>query len=47
MIGRVKKYFSEKGFGFIESEGTDYFFHVSEVKQGVQSIEPGLQVDSM
>ncbi|WP_076284411.1 cold-shock protein [Paenibacillus odorifer] len=35
MIGRVKKYFSEKGFGFIESEGIDYFFHVSEIKQGV------------
>lgn len=45
MIGRVKKYFSEKGFGFIESEGTDYFFHVSEIKQGVQLIEPGLQVE--
>jgi len=44
-IGRVKKYFSEKGFGFIESEGTDYFFHVSEIKQGGQLIEPGFQVE--
>ena len=29
--GRVKSVFFDRGFGFIEADGSDYFFHVSEV----------------
>ena len=32
--GKIKKVLSEKGFGFIEGEGNDLFFHHSEL-QGV------------
>jgi cold shock CspA family protein len=30
--GRVKSALSDKGFGFIEADGSDYFFHVSELR---------------
>lgn len=37
MIGRIKKYNKEKGYGFIISEdGNDYFFHISDVKTMVE-----------
>lgn len=32
--GKIKKLVSEKGFGFIEAERGDLFFHHSEVKGG-------------
>ena len=32
--GKIKKLVSDRGFGFIENDGNDLFFHSSEV-QGV------------
>ena len=29
--GRVIRFNAEKGFGFIESKGSEYFFHISSV----------------
>jgi CspA family cold shock protein len=31
MKGRIKRLVKEKGFGFIASEGSEYFFHRSSV----------------
>lgn len=31
-IAKVKFYNRDKGFGFIKSEGEDYFFHVSDLQ---------------
>jgi len=44
-VGRVKTFFADKGFGFIEVGGgqPDVFFHVSQV-QGGQSVQVGDQV---
>jgi len=37
MKGTVKWYNTMKGFGFIEGENkTDYFFHCSQIKEGVK-----------
>ena len=37
MKGRIKIYFSDKGYGFITGEnGVDYFFHISNVKSNCQ-----------
>lgn len=45
MIGRIKKYNNEKGYGFICAEdGHDYFFHISDVKT-FNEIELGLIVE--
>jgi len=33
-IGKVVRYFHDRGFGFIRSDGDDYFFHVSDWKIG-------------
>lgn len=30
--GELKKFFSEKGYGFIQSKGGDIFFHVTDSK---------------
>ena len=30
--GKIKKLVTERGFGFIEGEGDDLFFHHSEIK---------------
>ena len=30
--GKIKKVMSDKGFGFIEGDGDDLFFHHSEVQ---------------
>lgn len=32
--GKIKRIIADKGFGFIESERGDLFFHHSEVKTG-------------
>lgn len=37
MRGRIKRYFSDKGYGFIVGEdGVDYYFHISNVRTAVQ-----------
>lgn len=37
--GVVKWYSSEKNYGFIIADGTDYFVHHSEIKNGEELIE--------
>ncbi len=41
-VGRVKKYFEDRGFGFLEVEGGqgDLFFHISQV-EGRDSVQVG------
>lgn len=41
-VGRVKKYFADRGFGFLEVEGSadDLFFHISQV-EGRDSVQTG------
>jgi cold shock CspA family protein len=34
MTGRIKKLVSERGFGFIEADGIDMFFHIKGVSRG-------------
>lgn len=37
MKGRIKRFFSDKGYGFITGEDdVDYFFHISQVKDVVE-----------
>jgi CspA family cold shock protein len=45
-VGRVKTFFAEKGFGFIEVGGgqPDLFFHVSQV-QGGATVQTGDQME--
>jgi tetratricopeptide (TPR) repeat protein/cold shock CspA family protein len=45
-VGRVKSFFAEKGFGFIEAGGgqPDLFFHMSEV-EGRPVVQPGDQME--
>ncbi len=47
MITGVTKWFdSKKGFGFVESSGSDYFVHYKEIKgQGFATLEPGDRVE--
>ncbi len=44
--GKIKKVIAEKGFGFIEAQGGDLFFHHSEL-QGVaiEQLREGQQVE--
>lgn len=36
MQGNVKWFNSKKGYGFIESQGKDYFFHISQVEENLE-----------
>jgi cold shock protein len=43
--GRVKWFSDPKGFGFIESEGKDYFVHFSEIQSnGFKTLAENQQV---
>lgn len=44
--GVVKWFNNGKGFGFIESQGTDYFVHFSAIKgSGFKSLDEGAKVE--
>lgn len=47
MLGKVKNFNSEKGYGFIKTEtGKDLFFHYSELQmEGFKTINPGQSVE--
>ncbi|MGI6566417.1 MAG: cold shock domain-containing protein [Firmicutes bacterium] len=47
MLGRVKWFNAEKGYGFIEREdGGDVFVHFSAIQeQGFKSLEEGQEVE--
>lgn len=46
MIGKVKWFKRDKGFGFIQSEGKDYFVHFSEIiGEGFKNLEEGDSVE--
>lgn len=47
MIGKVKKFNKEKGFGFIKlADDRDVFFHYSQlVMEGFKTIEEGTEVE--
>lgn len=44
--GRIKKLIAEKGFGFIEAQGQDLFFHRSSVEgAGFDDLREGQEVE--
>lgn len=43
--GKVKTWFNEKGFGFITSDGKDYFTHVTKLEDGVDKLEVDQEVE--
>lgn len=45
--GKVKFFDNKKGYGFIEAEGEDYFFHFSEIisKKTYKTIKKGARVE--
>lgn len=47
MLGKVKKFNKEKGYGFIKMEdGKDVFFHYSQlIMPGYKDIEEGASVE--
>ena len=47
MIGKVKWFSAEKGYGFIETEtGSDVFVHFSAIQdQGFKTLNEGQQVE--
>lgn len=44
MTGKIARIVSDKGFGFIHSNGTDYFFHKSECELDFHRIYGGEEV---
>lgn len=45
MNGTVRWFNSQKGYGFVESEGKDYFIHFKEINMpGYKSIKEGDKV---
>ena len=46
MQGVVTRVIGEKGFGFVQADNVDYFFHKSAVKgDGFQALMEGQQVN--
>lgn len=47
MLGKVKNFNNEKGYGFIKTEnGKDLFFHYSELQmEGYKTVNPGANVE--
>lgn len=47
MLGKVKRFNNEKGYGFIKTEnGKDLFFHYSELQmEGYKTVEQGQNVE--
>jgi CspA family cold shock protein len=44
--GKIKKLVADKGFGFIQTEGDDVFFHCSVVTDGAfDQLHEGQQVE--
>ena len=45
--GTVKKYLNARGFGFIQRDGAELFFHVKDVtsSEGGAAIQPGAAVE--
>lgn len=43
-IGQVKKWNSERGFGFIVNDGHDVFVHASALPLGVKALDVGQHV---
>ena len=43
--GKVKKWFEDKGFGFITSQGKDYFVHVTKLADGTERLAPEQEVE--
>jgi CspA family cold shock protein len=44
--GKIKKIISDRGFGFIDSDRGDLFFHHTEVKEGsFDHLQEGDRVD--
>ena len=44
--GKIKKLLPDKGFGFIEGDGTDMFFHHSEVQgTSIEELSEGQTVE--
>ena len=42
--GQIKRKVSDRGFGFILSEGKEYFFHSSQCETNFESLNEGEKV---
>ena len=45
MIGTIASKIKDKGYGFINSNGKDYFFHISQCITPFDELEKGDEVD--
>lgn len=43
--GTVKRWFDDKGFGFIKSGEKDFFVHVTKLEDGLDKLEIGQSVE--